>query len=103
MAGETTRVVPVRLDEHTVILVEAVARGEVDVTRPRPLDFQAFVRQVGGIARALTEQVRELKPDKTTVEFACSVGVESGQLTALLVKGTANGSVKITMEWNHPA
>jgi Trypsin-co-occurring domain 1 len=39
------------------------------------------------------------KPEKATVEFGIDVGVESGQLTSMLVKGTGTATIKVTLEW----
>jgi len=33
------------------------------------------------------------------VEFGLEVALESGQLTAVLVKGSAKANLKITLEW----
>jgi hypothetical protein len=41
----------------------------------------------------------KVKPKKASVEFSLKVGVESGKLTSLLVKGTGEGNLKITLEW----
>jgi hypothetical protein len=36
---------------------------------------------------------------RDTTEFGVEFGYESGQLTALIVKGTGKANLKITMEW----
>jgi hypothetical protein len=40
-----------------------------------------------------------VRPDRGTVEFGIDVGVESGALTALVVKGTGTATLKVTLEW----
>jgi hypothetical protein len=44
----------------------------------------------------------KVAPTKPSVEFAIEVGLESGKLTALWVKGTGTANLKIAMEWSKP-
>ncbi len=41
-----------------------------------------------------------VKPTKASVELGLEIGVEAGQLTALLVKGTGKANLKITLQWD---
>ena len=43
--------------------------------------------------------LQKVKPRAASVEFGLEIGIESGQLTALLVKGTGTANLKITLEW----
>jgi Trypsin-co-occurring domain 1 len=54
---------------------------------------------ISGLAQLVHAGVIDTKPSKSTVEFSLEVGIESGQLTALLVKGTGNAGIKVTLEW----
>jgi Trypsin-co-occurring domain 1 len=40
-----------------------------------------------------------VQPDKISVKVGIEVAVESGQLTALIVKGSGKANLEITMEW----
>jgi hypothetical protein len=40
-----------------------------------------------------------LKPQRFEVELGFEIGVESGTLTAFLVKGTGKANLKVTLEW----
>ena len=42
---------------------------------------------------------QKVKPRKASVELGLEVGLESGHLTALLVKGTGTANLKLTLEW----
>lgn len=103
IAKTTVVMVPVKLDEHTIIYVEAVAK-ESDVLSEQYIDFEipSFEDVTGAIksfAKSLAGIWHEIKPSKATVEFGVEVGFEPGKLTAFFVKGSGKGNLKITLEW----
>jgi len=55
---------------------------------------------IEGIAGVVAAALAKVKPTKAAVEFGIEVGLESGKLTALLVKGAAKSNLKITLEWS---
>jgi hypothetical protein len=60
----------------------------------------AIVRDaIKGLAEVVHEALESVGPNKATVEFGLEVGVESGKLTALWVKGTGKANLKITLSW----
>src|SRR5947209_15168132 len=61
--------------------------------------FKEVTDTVEGLAKALVTTLKKVKPRAASVEFGVQVGIESGKLTALLVKGTGNANLKITLEW----
>jgi hypothetical protein len=81
------------------IEVQSASDPEANVSIRDVVSFSGLVDSIEGIAESMTEALRKAKPDKATVEFGVDVGVESGGLTALLVKGTGTATVKITLEW----
>ncbi|QXV59141.1 CU044_2847 family protein [Amycolatopsis sp. TNS106] len=99
--------------EDGPILVEAAMVGvqEDEEVASRLLAFDEFSAALGSVTRSVTDAVMsglgKAKPAKVAVEFGCELGVESGKLTAILVKGTAKATVKVTLEWkpgeNEPA
>ena len=52
------------------------------------------------IAGTLEEIKENVKPDSFSVTLGLEIGVESGELTALIVKGTGTANLEVTMEWN---
>lgn len=65
-----------------------------------PKDFGQLVNSIEDISRSLYEAIKKVGSKKASVEFGVEVGLESGQLTALLVKGTGKANLKITLEWS---
>ena len=102
-AKTTVEVVPVRLDDGTVIHIEAVVR-ESDVLREEYIDFeipsfQDVSNAIKSFAKSLATIWHEIQPSKAAVEFGIEVGFEPGKLTAFFVKGSGKGNLKITLEW----
>jgi len=96
--------IPVLLGERT-LYVEAVpvgGQGDEEVAG-RLLKFDGFTDALSTVAGTVTDAIHaglaKAKPAKVTVEFGCEVGVETGQLTAILVKGTSKANLKVTLEW----
>jgi Trypsin-co-occurring domain 1 len=96
---ERTAVIPVSLPNQQTLRVEATALGgDEDVaftTRP----FVEMLGAVEGLVAAVSSALAKVSPKKTTLEFGVEVGVEGGQLVALLVKGTGKANLKLTLEW----
>jgi hypothetical protein len=99
--------VPIQLPSG-VIWAEAETIGEitgrVDVARisdARPFSIDVIRTAIEGLSHVVQEALASAKPDRATVEFGLEVGVESGKLTALWVKGTGTANLKISLTWGH--
>lgn len=99
--SEARRIIQtVELADGTRFLVQARSLGgEEDVGIGDILKFETVTKVVGGVAMGLKKTFETVKPKKATVEFGLELGLESGQLTALLVEDSAKASLKITLEW----
>ena len=94
-----TTIVPVLLPNGKEIRVEAtLLPGEEEVSF-KALPVAEIFDAVEGIAQAVVTTFQKVKPRKATVELGLEVGLESGHLTALLVKGTGTANLKLTLEW----
>jgi hypothetical protein len=65
-----------------------------------PADFDGVSRAIEGIANSLTQAIQRIAPKKTTIEFGLELQLDSGALTALIVKGSGKSNLKVTMEWS---
>jgi fructose-bisphosphate aldolase class 1 len=54
---------------------------------------------IASFSASMAERLSTIKAKKVAVEFGIEIAIESGQLTALLAKGSATTSLKITIEW----
>lgn len=92
-------IIPVVLEDGTQINVEAaVIGGEQDVAF-EVLPFDEVSGAIESIAKAVMKPLQKIKPTKASVELGVAIGLEAGQLTALIVKGTGTANLKITLEW----
>ena len=94
-----TEIIKAELANGTVIHIQTtVLGGEEEVTFTLP-SFQEVTHAIEGIAESVVSTLQKVKPKKASVEFGLEVALESGQLTALLVKGSGTSNLKITLEW----
>jgi hypothetical protein len=93
-----TQIIPVALGSGMVIQVEAIGPGEEDIMAELP-SFAGVTDAIEEIACAVEATLAKVKPKKAKIELGIDVGIESGHLTALIVKGTGQATIKITLEW----
>lgn len=95
----STKLVEAKLANGSIIHIQATALGgEKDVAFTIP-SFEGVTDAITGIASSMIETLQTVKPRKASIEFGLEVAVDSGSLTAILVKGSGNTSLKITLEW----
>ena len=106
MRTTDTDVVPVRLPNGAELLVEVSReRGPQEVSGRRGIAAPEFFSLDGlrealeGLVQLVHSAVRAVAPDKVSVELALSCKASGGKLTAVLVQGGAESSLKITLEW----
>ena len=96
----TTSVTSVRVSDDVTVQVPAITRpgGEQDISA-REFAFETATRSIEQIAKLLAGTMERVNPKKATVEFELDFSIESGELTALFVKGSGSGTLKIRLEW----
>ena len=98
MTNVTTRV-PVQLPNDAIAYVEvATQTGEEDVSFER-ISFESVAKAIEGIAGTLYAALQKANPTKASIELGIEIGVEAGQLTALIVKGEGKANLKVQLEW----
>lgn len=95
---EETTSVPVELANGTTIQVEVSKTGREDVGFST-LPFKQVTDTLQEIVVNLKETLEKVKPDKASVKFGVEMVIESGSLTAMIVKGTGKGNLEITIGW----
>ena len=94
-----TEITKATLENGAIVHIEARLLGgqeEVAFTIP---SFKGVTDAIESIAASIVTTLEKVKPKKASVEFGIEVALESGQLTALLVKGSGTSNLKITLEW----
>lgn len=64
-------------------------------------NFSQVTDQLKEISQQLSKSFTNLGNSKTILEFGVQVDVESGNLTSMIVRGSANANIKIILEWEH--
>lgn len=102
--NDELELVPVDLGDGQVVLVEVrPTSSEEDVSVLDKLPFDEIASSIDAITRRVHSAVARAKPQRATVEFGLDIGVESGQLTSMLVKGSGTATITISLEWESPA
>lgn len=94
-----TEIVPVHLPNGAIIQVEATVLGGEEKVTFKELPFGEVLTAIEGIAQSLVATLEKVKPQEASVELGLEIGIESGKLTALLVKGSGKANLKVTLKW----
>jgi hypothetical protein len=90
--------VPIRLPNGEIVQVEVSESGRKD-TSIDPHLFDELSGVLEGVTVALSETIKKAKPRKAVIKFGLELAVESGKLTAIVVKGSSKANLEITLEW----
>lgn len=90
--------IAVRLESGRRLLIEAQVQGEEQVAVSLP-NFASFTDSIIDIGKTIAAAIEAVKPDSAEVEIGVDATLESGQLTALLVKGSGTANMKVTLRW----
>lgn len=93
--------VPVQLPNGAVVKVEVASTGREDVGF-EVKQFQPVADALEGVVQMIAAPIQKVKPKKATVKFGMELAIESGELTAVIVKGSGKGNLEITLEWEAP-
>ena len=94
-----TEIIKAELANGGTLHIQAtILGGEEEVVFALP-SFEGVTHAIEGIAQSVVSTLEKVKPQKASVEFGLEVALESGQLTALLVKGSGTSNLKITLQW----
>lgn len=97
-ADSRSETVPVQLPNGAVVKVEVASTGREDVGFDAK-QFQPVADAIEGMVQMIAAPIQKVKPKKATVTFGMELAIESGQLTAVIVKGSGKGNLEITLEW----
>ncbi len=98
-AESRSETVPVQLPNGAIVRVEVASTGREDVAGFDPKQFQPVADAIEGVVQMIAAPIQKVKPKKATVKFGMELAIESGQLTAIIVKGSGKANLEITLEW----
>jgi Trypsin-co-occurring domain 1 len=95
----TTEKIPVKLPNGAIIKIEVSDFGREDVAS-NVMNFDDIAPALEGITAAIKGTIEKVKPKKASVKFGLETSIESGKLTAVIVKGSGKANLEITLEWS---
>jgi len=96
-----TRIVPVTLPDGRSLHIEASDLSESSpelekaVSGYSSLLFDGALTSIESLAKEMAGLLQRVGPTKASIEFSVELGVEAGQLTALLVKGSGKAKPEV--------
>lgn len=97
-ADSRSETVPVQLPNGAIVKVEVAQTGREDVGFDVK-QFEPIADAIEGVVQMIAILIQRVKPKKATVKFGMELAIESGQLTAIIVKGSGKANLEITLEW----
>lgn len=97
-------IVEVEFPNGVTALVQAIdagGGGAAKAARVGKPDLSAVMGALEGMSLAVKSALAKAAPDKVSVEFGLELAMKSGALTAMFVDGEANGSLRVTLEWQN--
>ena len=97
-----TRTEPVKVQtpDGTIVHVEATLLGGEEDVAGGFLSFDGVADALKEVSKMLVTAIDLVKPQKASVEFGLEMAVESGKLTAMLVKGSGTATLNVMLEWD---
>ncbi len=99
MSEDNVRIVPVQVGSATLRVEARDLGGPEKVGILDSLAFTEVTAALEAIGAALARSIATIRPQRATVELGVEVGLEAGQLVALLTKASGKGNLKVTLEW----
>ena len=96
-----TEVIKITLPDGYQLNFEADQHiGEQEIGNfDRVLNAEEITKTIEGTVQLVRETFERVKPNKASVKFGVKVVMEPGHLAALIVRGSGEGNLEITLEW----
>jgi hypothetical protein len=94
--------VPVRIGDTEFLVAVAEGGGPQVVGLGEALSFDGVRDTLEAVAGQLGLVWQKVQPAEATVELGFSLSTKTGKLTALLVEGSGEASLKVTLTWKPP-
>ena len=98
--ANNNEIIPVQLDDGTIVKLEVVRLSSEEDVAFELVKFDDITKLVKKMVDGVVNPLRQISPQKIQVELGISIGIESGQLTALLTQGSGSANFKIALEWS---
>jgi len=89
----------VLLEDGTSIQIESMRPVRQQVSTTSSKSISKVMHTVTALAKEMKSSFELTNSRKTIIEIGLDITLESGDLTALIVKGSSTANFKITFEW----
>jgi hypothetical protein len=90
--------IPVELPNGVIANFEVTATGREDVNFSSK-QLKPVADAIEGVVQMIAAPLQKVKPKKASFKFGMEMALESGQLTAIIVKSSGKANLEITLEW----
>jgi hypothetical protein len=97
-ADSRSNTIPVKLPNGAIVKVEVAKTGREDAAFDAQ-QFKPVSDAIEGVVQMIAIPIEKVRPKKATVKFGMELAIESGNLTAVIVKGSGKANLEITLEW----
>ena len=96
-----TDIIRVSFEDGTVLHIQVTMFGGMEKVGAKEggMYFDKVTKSIRNIGSEIAKVIKDVQPNKATVSLVLEVATSQGQLTALLVKGTATANLAVTREW----
>ena len=96
-------VLPVQVGDTLVYAQVSDSGGLQTVGLDDVLSFDGVRAALEAVASELGQVWDRVRPSEATVELGVNLTAKAGKLTALIVEGGGEASLKVTLKWAHPS
>lgn len=89
----------VLIGDTEVLMELRSSGGPTTVDSGQKLSFEPAKKAIESVVTELGDAIQQARPQEASVEIGFSFTAKSGKLTALVVEGGAEASLKITLTW----
>lgn len=99
-AKSSSNTIPVLLPNGATVKFEVTQTGlEKASANFDKKQFQPVADAIEGLVQMIATPIQKVRPKKASVKFGMELAIDSGQLTAVIVKGSSKANLEITLEW----
>jgi hypothetical protein len=93
----------VRVGDTEFLAQVAEGGGPQVVGLREAFSFDGVRETIEAVAEQLSRAWEKVQPSEASVEFGISLSTKTGKLSALLVEGGGEATLKITLSWKTPS
>lgn len=99
MSDKRHQLLTVNLPSGMQIDLAAPLAPSEEYASPQKYDLESALPAIREFGKELLQTAKEIAPTKVILEFGVAFKAQSGKLTSVILEGSAEGTVKVVLEW----